>query len=121
MCPDLPGFAAEDIDVRSAASEAGIKKGPAEKRARPYEKLLLYYKNGRRMSRKKKGRTMMAVRKAHTIAEYAIQKWMEQEGFSMECFRIVFEGCEALVTDGNGDKLKLVYDRNTRMVMSVDL
>lgn len=25
--PDLPGFAAEDIDVRSAASEAGIKKG----------------------------------------------------------------------------------------------
>lgn len=107
--------------VQSAALEAGIKKGPAEKRARPYEKLLLYYKNGRRMSRKKKGRTMMAVRKAHTIAEYAIQKWMEQEGFSMECFRIVFEGCEALVTDGNGDKLKLVYDRNTRMVMSVDL
>ena len=51
----------------------------------------------------------MAIKGAKTIAEYAIRKWLENEGFVMECFQIDFTGeCEAIIRDGQGDSLRVV-------------
>lgn len=46
-----------------------------------------------------------------TIAEYAILKWMEQEGFVRECFSIEFNGNEAVITDSENCTMKLIYHR----------
>ncbi len=70
---------------------------------------------------KRKDGIGMAVKQAKTIAEYAIRKWLEDEKFVLECFQVEFQGHEAVVTDGNGDKLRLIYDPNTRMVVCADL
>lgn len=44
----------------------------------------------------------MAIRGATTIAEYAIRKWMEREGFVTECFKLEMTGAhEAVLHDGN--------------------
>lgn len=59
----------------------------------------------------------MAIKGTKTIAEYAIRKWLEKEGFVIECFKIEMKGNEALITDGNGDELRLIYDRNIRRVV----
>lgn len=46
------------------------------------------------------------IKGAKSIAEYAIRKWMEQEGFAIECFHAEMTGQhEALVRDCNGDSL----------------
>lgn len=63
----------------------------------------------------------MAIREAKTIAEYAIRKWMESEGFVLECFRIKFSGHEAIISDGNGDALRLIYDTASRTVIPVEI
>lgn len=63
----------------------------------------------------------MAIRGATTIAEYAIRKWMEREGSVTECFELEMTGAhEAVLHDGNGDRLRLLYDRGTRMVLIVE-
>lgn len=63
----------------------------------------------------------MAIKGAKTIAEYAIRKWLENEGFVMECFRLEFIGdCEAVIKDKQGDSLRLVYDKARRVVFPVD-
>ncbi len=54
-----------------------------------------------------------------SIAEYAIRRWLEKENFVMSCFELKLDGNVAVVTDRNGDELKLIYDGNTRCV-SVD-
>lgn len=76
-------------------------------------------RNAEKKERKEKEK--MAVRQAKTIAEYAIRKWMEEEKFVMECFQVEFQGHEAVITDGNGDRLRLIYDPNTKMVVSADI
>lgn len=56
------------------------------------------------------------IKKAKTIAEYAIRKWLESEGFVMEYFQLEFTDDEAIVTDRTGESLRLVYDRVSRTV-----
>lgn len=63
----------------------------------------------------------MAIKNAKTIAEYAIRKWLENEGFVMECFQLECTGdCEAVIKDKQGDSLRLVYDKTRRVVFPVD-
>lgn len=53
--------------------------------------------------------------KANSIAEFYIYKWMEDNGFYMPNFQIVFSGNEAVITDKNKDVLILEYkDRTVR-------
>lgn len=47
--------------------------------------------------------------KANSIAEFYIYKWMEDNGFFMPNFQIVFNGNEAIITDKNKDVLILEY------------
>ena len=58
----------------------------------------------------------MSDKKSKTIAEYAIRKWLENEGFQMECFRLKVIGNRALLMDMRGDKLILNYDPDTHSV-----
>ena len=61
------------------------------------------------------------IRGAKTVAEYAIRKWLENEGFVMEYFKLEFTGArEAMVLDGSGDSLRLMYDPETRTVLPVE-
>lgn len=63
----------------------------------------------------------MAIKGAKTIAEYAIRKWLENEGFVMEFFHLDFTGeCEAVITDKRGDKLRLIYDKEQKTVFPLD-
>ena len=58
----------------------------------------------------------MSDKRSKTIAEYAIRKWLENEGFQMEYFRLKVIGNLALLIDMRGDKLILNYDADTRLV-----
>lgn len=54
-----------------------------------------------------------------TIAQYAIKKWMEQEGFQMEWFDLSFDGNIATLVDRNGDEIKVRYDGRSHTVEMV--
>lgn len=58
----------------------------------------------------------MSDKKSKTIAEYAIRKWLENEGFQMEYFRLKVIGNLGIVIDSRGDKLILTYDSDTHSV-----
>ena len=58
----------------------------------------------------------MSDKKSKTIAGYAIRKWLENEGFQMECFKLKIIGNRALLVDMRGDKLILTYDSDTHSV-----
>ena len=58
----------------------------------------------------------MSDKRSKTIAEYAIRKWLENEGFQMEYFRLKVIGNRALLMDMRGDKLILAYDSDTHSV-----
>lgn len=58
----------------------------------------------------------MAIKGAKTIAEYAVRKWLSEQGFVMEYFSLSMEGNRGILTDGNNDTLILVYDSNTKSV-----
>lgn len=55
-------------------------------------------------------------KRSKTIAEYAIRKWLENEGFQMEYFRLKVIGNLGIVIDSRGDKLILTYDSDTHSV-----
>lgn len=59
--------------------------------------------------------------KAKTIAEYAIRKWLQNEGFAMECFSLRMDGQEAVLTDSNGDKMRIIYNPATKTVLPVGM
>ncbi len=56
------------------------------------------------------------IRGAKTIAEYAIRKWMQQEGFADGYFKLEMTECEGLITDKQGDSLMVSYDSLTKSV-----
>ena len=56
----------------------------------------------------------MAIKGAKTIAEYAIRKWLSEQGFVMEYFSLSMEENRGTLTDGNNDTLTLVYDKDTK-------
>lgn len=58
----------------------------------------------------------MPIKGAKTIAEYAIRRWLLEQGFAMECFSLVMEGNKGELTDRNNDTLILAYDPDTRSV-----
>ena len=61
----------------------------------------------------------MAIKGSRTIAEYAIRKWLENEGFQMEWFNLDMNGNEATLTDRSGDKMKIRYDSRTHEVAAL--
>ena len=58
----------------------------------------------------------MSDKRSKTIAEYAIRKWLENEGFQMEYFRLKVVSNTAVLEDSKGEKLILVYEPNTHSV-----
>lgn len=61
----------------------------------------------------------MAIKGAVSIAEYAIRKWMDDQGFVPEYFGVKMEGRIATITDGRGDTLRVRYDPDTKTVTEV--
>lgn len=55
-----------------------------------------------------------------TIAEYAVKKWMEQHGFSMDEFTVSMDGNDATITDQAGGSLAVRYDSATGQVAEVE-
>lgn len=55
------------------------------------------------------------VKRAKSIAEYAIRKWMD-ENFFMSELHLTMMGNEAKLIDRNKDELILVYDGDSRTV-----
>ena len=58
----------------------------------------------------------MAIKGCKSIAEYAIRKWMEQEGFASGYFVNEMNGNECTITDRNGEKLIVEYDPSAKDV-----
>lgn len=56
------------------------------------------------------------IKGAKSIAEYAIRKWLQSEGFEMRYFKLTVHNNEAMIVDSAGDTLRLVYDNDTRSV-----
>ena len=50
------------------------------------------------------------IKGAESIAEYAIRRWLLNQGFAMSNFTLTIEGNKGLLEDKNGDRLTLVYD-----------
>lgn len=58
----------------------------------------------------------MGIRKARTIAEYAIRKYLEENYVYTSWFGLEMDGNEAILTDRVGDSIKLQYDKKTHEV-----
>ncbi len=58
----------------------------------------------------------VAVKGAKTIAEYAIRRWLLEQGFVIEHFSLSLDGNIGVLTDRNNDALTLVYEPDIRSV-----
>ncbi len=58
----------------------------------------------------------MAIKGAKTIAEYAIRKWLREQGFVLGPFILNMNGNEGILTDCKGEKLTLIYDPASKSV-----
>lgn len=56
------------------------------------------------------------IKGAKSIAEYAIRKWLQSEGFEIRYFKLTVHNNEAMIVDSAGDTLRLVYDNDTKSV-----
>ena len=56
------------------------------------------------------------IKGAKSIAEYAIRKWLQSEGFEMRYFKLTVHNNEAMIVDSAGDTPRLVYDNDTKSV-----
>lgn len=56
------------------------------------------------------------IKGAKSIAEYAIRKWLQSEGFEMRYFKLTVHNNEAMIVDSAGDTLRLIYDNDTKSV-----
>lgn len=63
---------------------------------------------------------MAVVKGAKSIAEYAIRKWLLNQGFVMEYFELEVKDNEGLIKDRNGDSMVLVFDPITKTVFTED-
>lgn len=55
-----------------------------------------------------------------TIAEYAINKWMKDNGFVTGYFTVEMCGNKAVITDKTGDSMKIYYNIETKKVEEED-
>ncbi len=58
----------------------------------------------------------MATYNVQTIAEYAVRKYLQNQGFAMDCFTLEMNGNEGTLTDRQGDSMVIVYDADTKSV-----
>lgn len=58
----------------------------------------------------------MVIKGAKTIAEYAIRKWLREQGFVLGLFILDMNGNEGILTDYKGEKLTLIYDPVSKSV-----
>ena len=58
----------------------------------------------------------MAIKGAKTIAEYAIRKYLKEEGVALGFFILDMNGNEGTLTDYKGERLILVYDPVSKSV-----
>ena len=58
----------------------------------------------------------MAIKGAKSIAEYNIMKWLIEQNFAVEYFTLTMNGNVGILTDQQGDTLKLIYDPSTKSV-----
>lgn len=58
----------------------------------------------------------MAIKGAKSIAEYAIRKWMKEEGLALSFFTLEMNGNEGKLTDSQGNSMTLTYDPVEKMV-----
>lgn len=56
------------------------------------------------------------IKGAKSIAEYAIRKWLQSDGFEMRYFKLTVHDNEAMIVDSAGDTLWLIYDNDTKSV-----
>lgn len=63
-----------------------------------------------------RSRDSVAIKKAETIAEYVIRKWLKEEGFALGLFILEMNGNEGTLKDHNGESLVLVYDPDEKSV-----
>ena len=56
------------------------------------------------------------IKGAKSIAEYALRKWLQSEGFEMRYFKLTVHDNEAMIVDSAGDTLWLIYDNDTKSV-----
>ena len=50
------------------------------------------------------------IKGAKSIAEYAIRKWLQSEGFEMRYFKLTVHNNEAMIVDSAGDTLRREYE-----------
>lgn len=62
----------------------------------------------------------MIIRGCKTIAEYAVRKWMDKNGFVHGNFELAMNGNEATITDRSGDSLTVRYDPATMQVAEAE-
>lgn len=67
-----------------------------------------------------KGGEEKMMKKAKSIAEYAVRSWLE-EHFDMRYLKLAVEDNEAMVEDEVGNTLRLVYNNDTQSVYIRDL
>lgn len=58
----------------------------------------------------------MSDKRSKTIAEYAVRRWLMNQGFVMDYFTLTMDGNKATLKDKNGDTLVLVYESQTKSV-----
>lgn len=61
--------------------------------------------------------SQVVIKKAKTIAEYAIRKWLIEEGFVMECFDFHMQGNQGILTDQTGESMTLEYISESKSVI----
>lgn len=59
----------------------------------------------------------MAMKGTKSFAEYAVRRWMAEQGLAVSSFTITITGRSAVVSDQNGDILNLRYDNSTGTVL----
>ena len=60
------------------------------------------------------------IKRAKSIAEYAIRRWLLNQGFAMEYFKLSINGDKGYLEDRDGEMLTLVYDGLTKSVYIED-
>lgn len=60
------------------------------------------------------------IKGAKSIAEYAIRKWLLEQNFVMEFFKLSMEGNKGILTDQTGESMALVYDAGSKSVYIED-